>query len=193
MFNLVIAGIIALSQIPFNNIVMDSHINTTGYIFLGDSRTVGLNNACDIQDIENVWVVAKVGEGYRWLKNTAENEIESIVDSNKYITDWVLVSNLGVNDLDNIGNYKSWYTDILDDFDLKIVSVNPVDGEYSYMSKDIMSFNNSIEKFCSLNGVDYIDSYSNLDFSTVDGLHYTKSTYSDIEDYIFEMIGLDFE
>lgn len=161
-----------------------------GYIFLGDSRTVGLNNICSIDEGDNIWVVAKVGQGYNWLVDNAEDEIDAIVNSNLDIKDWVLVSNLGVNDLDNERKYEEWYSGVLEDFDLKIMSVNPTDGDYEYMYDDIISFNDKIQDFCIKNDVDYINTYDAFSFGTVDGLHYNVSTYIRIRDYIFKEIGL---
>lgn len=177
------AGIVSAKEIKVE-------LEQTGYIFIGDSRTVGLNNICCISEDDNVWVVAKVGMGYTWLKDEAEDQIDRIVVDNPDITDWVLISNFGVNDLHNRKQYEDWYAGVADDFDLKVVSVNPTDGNYSYMSANIDSFNSKMQKFCSSNDVDYINTYDALEFDTVDGLHYNSSTYKRIKNYIYKEIGL---
>lgn len=162
-----------------------------GYIYLGDSRFVGMNNQCHIDEEENTWVVAKVGEGLKWMQDTALPEIDGIVDDNPDITYWFLITGLGVNDLGNIDKYIKEY-DSLDGFEIVLVSVNPMEKskadkwgyDYNGLSPKIVKFNDKLKE----TSYQYIDVYSQLienGYKTVDGLHYNKETYK----YIYSIIN----
>ena len=36
------------------------------YVYIGDSRTVGLNNVCKMSLQDDTFVIAAVGKGYNW-------------------------------------------------------------------------------------------------------------------------------
>lgn len=186
----------------------DTEINydadsTKGYIYLGDSRFVGMNSAVDIESEENTFVVAKVGKGYKWLIDYADDEINSIISEHKDITDWILISGLGVNDLRNIDKYIEYY-DSIESMQVILLSVNPVDKakcdrygyDYAYLSREMVRFNEKLQE----TDYPYIDTYSLMideGFTTRDGVHYTNETYSmiydEIQDYIAEMQVLNIE
>ena len=98
---------------------------------------------------------------------------------------------MGVNDLSNANNYinyvnsnaASWKSN---GSSLYFVSVNPCNGSYSNMNSKIQQFNGTVKN--GLNGnVGWIDTNSQLysvGFKTTDGLHYDKSTYQTIYNYI---------
>lgn len=162
-----------------------------GYIYLGDSRFVGMNKYCNIDEEENTWVVAKVGQGLKWMKETALPEIEEIVNNNSDITEWFLITGLGVNDLGNIDKYIEVYDD-LDGFEIILVSVNPMEKskadkwgyDYNGLSPKIVKFNEKLLE----TSYQYIDVYNDLienGYKTVDGLHYDKETYK----YIYSIIN----
>lgn len=152
----------------------------TGYIFIGDSRFVAMNNVCDICEKENMFLVAKESEGYDYLVNTAIHESKKIIQSNNDITDWKCIICLGVNDLYNIDKYIETYNKLKEEYDLVLVSVNPIEYHSTITNKKIEEFNNSIK---NIENIQYIDSYkylTNKGFKTTDGLHYTNNTYKDI-------------
>lgn len=166
-----------------------------GYIYLGDSRFVGMNSAVDLDSKENTFVVAKVGEGYKWLIDHAQYEVKHIVEDNKDIDRWVLISGLGVNDLRNIDKYISFY-DTLEDMDVFLVSVNPVEKvgcdryhyDYNSLSTGMVSFNDRLKE----TDYQYIDTYSYMmedGFATRDGVHYINETYEKIYNYIVDFIN----
>lgn len=161
----------------------------TGYIFLGDSRTVGMNNAVCIDEEDSMFVVAKVGEGYNWMVKTGLPEVVSIIENNTEYNKWVLITNLGVNDLHNKNKYMDAYADIAEYMDVYVVSVNPCKGSYDNLNSKIDSFNEAMKE---LECVDYIDTCSTLredGFSSSDGLHYGLQTYEKIYDMIVS--GID--
>ena len=155
----------------------------TGYIYLGDSRFVGMNNVIHMDEMDYTFTVAKVGQGLRWLEDVAEDEIKDIIAGNPEIDNWIIITGLGINDYWNIDRYIEYY-DSIDYADIILVSVNPVEKSkcdvygynYSDLSKGAIMFNDKLKE----TDYPYIDTYSPMideGFSTVDGVHYTKDTY----------------
>lgn len=168
----------------------DDEAEQTGYIYLGDSRFVGMNRYIHIDEMENTFVVAKVGKGLSWLENTAAGKIKEIMRSNADIDNWVIITGLGINDYWNAAKYIDYY-DTMDDVQLILVSVNPVEKDrcdthgydYGKLSEGIASFNDKLME----TDYQYIDVYTSMmeeGFATVDGVHYKKDTYQFIYDTI---------
>ena len=168
----------------------DHEAEQTGYIYLGDSRFVGMNSYIHIDEMENTYVVAKVGKGLSWLRNSAVGKIEEIMGSNADIDNWVILTGLGINDYWNVMKYIDYY-DTMDDVQLILVSVNPVEKDkcdahgydYSKLSEGVTSFNAKLME----TDYQYIDVYTAMmdeGFSTVDGVHYKEETYQFIYDTI---------
>ncbi len=176
------------SQMPAGQVKYDD------YIFVGDSRFVGMKEAVDGSSDADVKFVAEVGQGLAWLKRTAPSLYG---ESGKTI-----IFNLGVNDLYNVSGYIDFYNGMPQDFiennTLVIMTVNPVDEEkggefgYSVTNSEIEDFNKTL-----ISGLDnlyfkVIDSYTYLKmsaFKTVDGIHYNNDTYRLIFDYAIECCG----
>lgn len=160
------------------------HQHTEGYIIVGDSRTVGMDMACSVEDYDNVFVVAKTSMGYNWLTKTAVYEIDNIKTQHPEICNWTIVSNLGVNDLDNCGRYIEFYKTLSDRF--VFVSVNPV-KQHSYITNDMISdFNSRMQS-----EFEYIDTYTVLQtdgYSSSDGVHYSSDTYRLIFSILLEKL-----
>ncbi len=158
-----------------------------GTIYIGDSRTVGMDDVIDIEnEEENAFVVAKVGQGYSWFSSTALTQVEQIKKRNTDIDAWQYIINLGVNDLGSIDKYLEKYEKLAeeDNIEIILVSVNPVKNYPTVSNDDIEAFNEKLEE----SGFYYIDTYSVLEeegFSTSDGLHYTSDTY----ELIYETIN----
>lgn len=179
-----------LSALLFATLLSATPVKETGYIYLGDSRFVGMDKVCEVSEEDNTWVVAKVGEGLNWCKKTAVPEIAKIVEDNPDVDEWVLISGLGVNDTYNAKKYVEFYEN-LDDMTIVLCSVNPVEKskcdkhgyDYSYLSKGIESVNAVLQD----SDFPYIDVNSYLienGYETADGVHYTADTYTDIYVYI---------
>ena len=153
------------------------------YIFIGDSRTVGMKSAV-ASNKNDIWS-AKVGEGYTWMKNTGVPAVEDKIGKNSKV-----VILMGVNDL-NSNAYitylnsksKKW---VKKGATVYFVSVNPVDEEkarsngYTITNKSIETFNKTMKNGLS-SDIKYINTYSKINsFGTTDGLHYTNETYKKI-------------
>lgn len=163
------------------------------YIFVGDSRMVGMQSAVADSDVR---YIAKVGEGYDWMEAEAGPRLREYLDLRSEVT---VVLALGVNDMGNISNYISYYQKLVLEYPqtrFYILSVNPLDekaaAKYGYKVKesDIIAFNQKLQSVFS--ATQYVDSYSYLknlkSFATVDGLHYTKETYQSLYQFLMPKI-----
>lgn len=149
-------------------------------IFIGDSRTVGMEMFCGGMP-EEYWS-AKNSMGYSWMVSTGIPNVEHLIDQN---SDVVIL--MGVNDLGNVYNY-------IDHINMKaaewkklgartfFVSVTPVDDSRSPNAKNsrIENFNAYAQE--NLQDVYYIDAYSRIrhSFGSPDGIHFDGATYREI-------------
>lgn len=157
-----------------------------GYIFIGDSRTVGMDSACDVGGHANVFVIARTNTGYDYLVSVVDSGVDSIKRAHPEYEIWTIVSNFGVNDLDNLDKYIDYYKSLSDDF--VFVSVNPVVGHPYISNSMIHEFNASMREEFS-----YIDTNMVLNhrgFNAYDGVHYSTETYSLIFSFIALELGL---
>ena len=154
-------------------------------IYVGDSRIVGMKDT--INDSSSKFI-SEVGVGYDWLKNTASSSIDNELKDN---SNSIVILSLGVNDLQNIDDYISFYDELIKKYSSNkfyILSVNPFDESktssngYSVTNKDINKFNDKLKsKFAS----NYIDTNNGIStFDTDDGVHYNSETYKKINDYV---------
>lgn len=171
------------------------------YIFIGDSRTVGLcaavtgdyngcNNSGNNPKVSGDDIfIAKVGEGYSWFNNTAIPLMNNIIKNNSG-TAYNIVINMGVNDLGNISLYINKYNELKKTYsnhNIVIVSVNPVwDARTKYVkNQGVLDFNNKLKSGLD-SSIKYCDTYSDLVGSLQssdydgEGLHYSNSAYKNI-------------
>lgn len=165
------------------DVVKDESINR--YIFVGDSRYVGMRKFAQNNDI----FIAENAKGYDFLMSNLET-IRQYADNNS-----VLIIGLGVNDYGvNYKNYIRIINELADTMECHVyyMLINPVEEEkeipYGYTV-----YNEMIDKYNMLmragfsDKVKIIDSNSYLKengFSTVDGLHYDDNTYNKIYNYL---------
>lgn len=158
------------------------NLDFSDFVFVGDSRTVGMDQALDLTTI------AEVGVGYSFL---AAHRDEILEYSGKNI-----VFNLGVNDLAHVDDYIEFFQRLPEEFcfdnHIYVVSVNPTSGAYSSMNGDIDYFNvqlsDSLPSTCK-----WIDTCSFLreaGFGSPDGLHYDQQTYELIANLIYNNVML---
>ena len=155
----------------------------SGYLFVGDSRTVGLDEAVD-----GISSIAKVGAKVTYLQSVL-GDVTKTRGKN-------VIFNFGVNDLGNISKYISVYKSLPKEFiqnnNVIIMSVNPTDGsKYGSWNTDIDKFNKKMKANLP-SGVKYLDTNSTLKkegFSTRDGVHYKAVTYKRIAQLVFNFCG----
>ena len=157
-------------------------LDFSDFVFIGDSRTVGVGQVLDLDTI------AEVGVGYSFLM-AHYDQILGLENKN-------IVFNLGVNDLAHVDEYIEFFQRLPEDFcfdnHIYVVSVNPTSGSYASMNGDIDYFNvqlsDSLPSTCK-----WIDTCSFLreaGFGTVDGLHYDNQTYELIANLIYNNVML---
>ena len=148
------------------------------YVYIGDSRTVGMNNVVEMDKRKDTFVIAKSGMGYAWLVDTAIPELEKIQKNNNYDR-YIIIFNLGVNDLGNIDKYIEIVPKLQNYGELYYVSINPtVDAVGGIQCKSIEKFNNAI--IAEEKHINYVNSYSYLKkigYYAEDGMHYDEETY----------------
>lgn len=164
----------------------DNNTGTVGYILIGDSRFVGMDEVVDVDSHANQYIVAKSGAGHDFLVNEALPRAASIEVQHPEVKTWYYIINLGINDLESVWKYVGTYRSLVISKNLVIESVNPI--EYTSVAQTnqarIKSFN---EKMKLVQGATYLDTYNTLmrnGYSTVDGLHYTEDT----SNYIYKCI-----
>lgn len=164
---------------------------TTGYIYLGDSRFVGMNKAVHMDEEDHTYVVAEVGKGYYWMKGTAIPEVYEIMDEDRDVDEWVIISGLGINDTHNVDRYIEYYNELSNDAKIILLSVNPVDQikcdiygyDFDTLCRGAAIFNTKLRD----TEFEYIDSSNQMKifgYETMDGVHYTDETYEFIYDII---------
>lgn len=175
---------------------------TTTTMFLGDSRTVGMQTA--IGNLPNVIWVCKVGGNYNWLMNGTVNiydmECTPADAADMFLTanpQGTLYFNLGVNDMGDVSLYTAYINSLSEKFpeaNIYYMSVNPVyddmcagNGYYASNEK-ISTFNTAVLSALS-DKIVWIDTYTYLmenGYGTFDGLHYDNNTYKAIYNYVLE-------
>ncbi|MCC8103591.1 MAG: hypothetical protein LIP11_15500 [Clostridiales bacterium] len=158
-------------------------IEDTPVIWVGDSRTVGMQKALGAYS-DDVFIGA-AGEGYSWLSETGIPFLKSAI---RDYPDRPVIFNMGVNDYENLYNYMVLYAEVTADYPETVfyfLSVNPIDDEAGlYVTNaDIEDFNTHLENAYPDT---YLDSYSYLLESgteTIDGIHYSEEAYRQI--YLF--------
>lgn len=167
---------------------------TQNYIFVGDSRMVGMQQSVVGNDVH---YIAEIGQGYDWLKATGGEDLKYCL---RYKPNVTVVLALGVNDMGNIDNYISYYQALMKEFPLTrfyLLSVNPLDDElakskgFAVRNKQVTAFNKKLK--AAFAETMYIDSHSFLmqdgNMQTFDGVHYTVDTYKLLYDFVMKSIG----
>ncbi|MCD8104523.1 MAG: hypothetical protein LUF35_05870 [Lachnospiraceae bacterium] len=164
-------------------------LDDTPVIWVGDSRTVGMQKALDVYT-EDVYIAAS-GEGYAWLYETGIVRMETAISQ---YPGRPVIFNMGVNDYENLYNYMLLYEEVTaghPDTVFYFLSVNPVDDEAGlYITNaEIEEFNASL---AAAYPDTYLDSYTWLAESgagTIDGIHYSEEVYRSIYLYVKEALS----
>ena len=176
-------------KITYDVVVRDVKVHRNNTLWVGDSRTVGMNGTFN----NSLEVIAKVGEGYYFM----DSHRSEILEKRGYN----IIFNMGCNDLGNINNYLNWFNSLPDEFvrenNIYVMSVNPVEEEksktWSTIENGTIKWFNANMKQLLRKDITYIDAYDymicNPDYWLTyenDGVHYTGQTNINIYNYIFE-------
>ncbi len=179
----------ALTTAPDLTAAIDPNV-TTGYILIGDSRTVAVDYLMKANAApDGFFILAASGQGFDYMMDTALPEAMMIESAYPEITHWKYLINMGVNDMRNINAYKDALTELACKRDLVFISVNPVEPDprlegLGMTNDNIRVFNSEMQ---SIPNAGYLDLNSYLTqngFTTFDHLHYTLDVTMMIYDKI---------
>ena len=176
-------------------------------LFLGDSRTRGMQNAGVINSGNTIY---GIGYGYDWLvgsgefsnsdTNATNGGINGINDLMRDTASYNIVIWLGVNDLGNAEAYFEEYQNLAtgdwSHHQIYIVSVGPVDDDLSTRANNdvIQNFNNTMSSLISSSGLSnliYLDlGYTEDSIESYDsaGIHYSSQDYVNIYNIIINSL-----
>ena len=175
----------------------DGSVKDHRILFVGDSRTLGMRDALRraSRSDEDVFV-GKVGEGVHWFIEEGMDEMDKAIEADP---DLPVVLNLGVNDPLEIDDYIVTYWDCIrehPDTDFYIMSVNPIDEEFLLESEtaveevldtinnlNIAKLNIALKEEFTSRYLDCATWLKENGFDTVDGLHFSTSTYLKVHDF----------
>ena len=160
----------------------------TQYIFVGDSRTVGMNQS--VGDAGCVWI-GQVSAGLSWFQDSAVAQVDQVVSQGS-----VIIINMGVNDLGNVWGYIDLLKEKIPQWiekgaEIYYMSVNPVENHPYISNEDIANFNNILyNNLPSETGWIETNSYlQESGYSTQDGVHFDAATYQTIFNYTMEVLS----
>lgn len=189
-----------------DNLEKDVVVNAEqNIIYVGDSRIKQIEAFNKSEDglretddkLEKCYYVYTDNANLDWFKNTAINQVQSILDKYPYTTFRIVIC-LGAFDFDNIDAYLSSYENLAKTTWKKqrlfIDSINPVNEEQMEQSgvysrsaintTKINEFNKKLNQSIAnynLDNLKYINSYGSLTnngFQTTDGFNYDAKTAS---------------
>lgn len=155
-------------------------------IWVGDSRTLGMEEAMDNDDL----YIGAAGEGYNWF---SESGLPLLKDALKDYPDAPVVFNFGVNDYDNMENYLNLYTSLTEEYPdthFYFLAVYPIDPELceNITNEEISDFNSHLQR---LFPDTYLDSYTQImmrELRPFDGIHYEEDVYRSIYEFAAQQI-----
>ncbi len=172
--------------------------NDKPYLFIGDSRTVGMRDS--VSELDNNNTVAESSKEYNWFVNNAISSANSIFDKNG--NSYNIISWLGVNDAatrsrvkDYFNKYKELAEGDWSKHTIYVVSVGPVGPNYRYedqygtvitsedLNEDINYFNDTMRQSISdakISNLKFINLNYNITTYDTANLHYGNDDYKKI-------------
>lgn len=156
-------------------------------IFVGDSRMVELS---DLAADDNTQYIAKCGIGVNWLERRGYPKL--LKAAKRTEGKKAVIFFIGINDTFNVNRYitalNSYYKPLKEqNCDVYFLSLTPTTSSGKTPSKSTASvqvFNAKMKKGLK-KGIRYLDifSYFRWGINSVDGVHYTDSSYGSIHNY----------
>lgn len=179
-------------------------------IYIGDSRTEGMENCISKKDRGKIVFYAETSMGYEWFADDVVAKVTKQLKTYPSI-DFKIVISLGINDhLGMIDEYVDKYNELAKNewtgYEIDIISICPVDEEkmkanclYPQTNASIEESNNYIIEHLDSENLSYIDLYSKMHSGTglmkrydtvYDGAHYTPDAYKKIWKLIRQFLGI---
>lgn len=181
-----------------NEVVDGREINSSGkvqnlaaednYIIVGASRIVDMSVA--VQGTGTVFI-AKGGQGYTWLKNTASKQLKKYLKEKPKST---VVFMLGHNDMNKVDSYIKYYKSLIKKYpkaSFYFVNVLPNSKEKNNAKQSRLTFNKKMKAAFGRRCIDaenYLKSQGCL-YKTVDGTHYPQKVSRLLYQYIMKKVG----
>lgn len=179
----------ALATAPDLTAAIDPDV-TTGYILIGDSRTVAVDYLMKANATpDGFFILAASGQGFDYMMDTALPEAMMIESAYPEITNWKYLINMGVNDMKNNDAYKDALTELAYKKELIFISVNPVEPDpileaLGMTNDNIRMFNTEMQSIPNAGYLDLNTYLTQNGFTTFDHLHYTLDVTMMIYDKI---------
>lgn len=163
--------------------------NDTPVIWVGDSRTVGMETAVNGQS-EDIFIAAS-GEGYQWLSETGLPKAVAAIE--KYPS-YPVIFNMGVNDYENLENYLKLYAELTAEYPDTVfyfLAVYPVVDEMCQFITNAMIEDFNAHLLAAYPDT-FLDSYSfltEIGAETSDGIHYSSDVYRQIYIFVKEILA----
>lgn len=201
-----LAAVMALTSFSVLCPARKARAATRPIIFIGDSRTEGMEYVLSSKQKKNTIFYAETSQGYDWFVNNVVSKVTTKLYTYPH-ADFRIVISLGINDhTGNISKYVNKYNELAKKewagYDIYIVSIAPVDEakmkatcKYPQTNASIESSNSYIRKNLNGSNLHYINLYKkmisstgtslNSGFDTIsDGAHYTSGSYQKIWKYL---------
>lgn len=162
----------------------ESHFDMPSeYIFIGDSRTVGMQSFAQGSG-NDIWSCKKAA-GYDWMVSEGIPAVEGQISEDTAV--FIL---LGINDLAHSQAYADYINSKAASWEGRtyFVSVGPV-GNTTVTNTQIESFNSVLKD--NAEHYEYLDLYGSMvqdGFGTWDGLHYTPDTCQYIYNFLKDAV-----
>lgn len=156
-------------------------------IFVGDSRMVEMS---DLVANDNLIYIAKRGVGVNWMQGTGYPKLLKTIKKTE--GKLAIIFFIGINDTYNVDRYisafNSYYTTLkkkgCDMYYLSLTPTTTYPKTPSKSTASVQAFNAKVKSGLK-KGIRYLDifSYFKWGINSVDGVHYTDSSYSSIYTY----------
>lgn len=189
-----VGGFILVCLMLFPSMTADAakKVKYDKLIFVGDSRMVEMS---DLVADDNTQYIARRGIGVNWLERTGYPKLRKAVKKTKGKK--AVVFFIGINDTYNVNRYisalNSYYKPLKEaDCDVYYLSLTPTTPNPKTPSKSTGSVKvfNAKMKSGLRKGIRYLDifGYFRWGINSVDGVHYTDSSYSSIHTYFLRQL-----
>lgn len=161
-------------------------------IFVGDSRMVEMS---DLVANDNTIYIAKRGVGVNWMQETGYPKLLKKIKKTE--GKLAVIFFIGINDTYNVDRYisafNSYYNTLkkkgCDMYYLSLTPTTPYPKTPSKSTASVQTFNTKVKSKLK-KGIRYLDifQYFKWGINSVDGVHYTDSSYGSIHTYCLRQL-----